>query len=143
MFGKIINGELIKAPNKIKHKGRVYYNPKDDVYIDAGYYPIIETDIPEELYGKRYKVHYELVEGQIIQTWVEDDSIEEEMVGNIPENVYTLSYKEEVVARIRAVYSIDDEIAILRQRDVKPDEFAEYYAFVEQCKAEIKAELEI
>lgn len=143
MFGKIINGELIKAPNKIKHKGRVYYNPKDDVYIDAGYYPIVETDVPEELYDKRYKVHYELVEGQIIQTWVEDDSIEEEMAEEILENVYTPSYKEMIVARIREVYSIDDEIAILRQKDVKPDEFKEYYAFVEQCKAEVKAELEI
>lgn len=143
MFGKIINGKLNKAPNKIKHNGRVYYNPKDDVYIDAGYYPIVETDVPEELYDKRHKAHYELVEGQIIQTWVEDDSIEEEIVENIPENVYTPSYKEMVIARIRDVYSIDDEIAILRQRDVKPDEFEEYYAFVEQCKAEIKAELKI
>jgi hypothetical protein len=136
MFGKIINGELIKAPNKIKHKGRVYYNPKDDVYIDAGYYHIVETDVPEELYDKRHKAHYELVEGQIVQTWVEDDSIEEETVENIPENVYTPSYEERVVARIREIYSIDDEIAILRQRDTKPDEFEEYYAFVESIKVE-------
>lgn len=143
MFGKIINGELIKAPNEIKHKGRVYYNPKDDVYIDAGYYPIVETDVSEELYNKRHKAHYELVEGQIIQTWVEDDSIEEEMVENIPENVYIPSYKERIIARIRDVYSIDDEIAILRQKEIKPEEFEAYYNFVEQCKAEARAELEI
>ncbi len=30
----------------------------------------------------------------------------------------------------------DDELAILRQRDIKPEEFAEYNAFVEQIKAE-------
>jgi hypothetical protein len=143
MFGKLINGKLIKAPNKIKHKGRVYYNPKDDVYIDAGYYPIVETDIPEELYYKRYKAYYEFIEGQIIQTWVEGDNIEEETGESIPENVYIPSYKEMVIARIRDVYSIDDEIAILRQRDVKPDEFEEYYTFVEQCKSEVKAELKI
>lgn len=45
-------------------------------------------------------------------------------------------YKERIIARVRAVYSVDDEIAILRQRDTKPEEFAEYNAFVEQIKAE-------
>lgn len=48
-------------------------------------------------------------------------------------------YKERIVSRIRAVYSIDDEIAILRQRDTKPEEFAAYNAFVEQIKAEERA----
>ncbi len=49
------------------------------------------------------------------------------------------SYEERIVERIRGVYSIDDELAILRQRDAKPDEFAEYNAFVEQIKAEERA----
>lgn len=51
---------------------------------------------------------------------------------------YALSipYEQRVVDRIRAVYSIDDELALLRQRDTKPEEFAEYDAFVEQIKAE-------
>ena len=45
-------------------------------------------------------------------------------------------YEQRVVDRIREVYSIDDEFAILRQRDTKPEEFAEYNAFVERIKAE-------
>lgn len=45
-------------------------------------------------------------------------------------------FEQRVVDRIRAVYSIDDELAILRQRDTKPEEFAEYNAFVERVKAE-------
>lgn len=45
--------------------------------------------------------------------------------------------------KVRAKYSIYDEIAIIRQRDTKPAEFAAYNAFVEQCKAEAKKELEI
>ena len=45
-------------------------------------------------------------------------------------------YEQRVVDRIREVYSIDDELAILRQRDTKPHEFAEYNAFVERIKAE-------
>jgi hypothetical protein len=47
-----------------------------------------------------------------------------------------LSYEERVVNRIRAIYSIDDELAILRQRDTKPDEFSEYNRVVEAIKAE-------
>lgn len=47
-----------------------------------------------------------------------------------------LSYEERVVNRIRAVYSVDDELAMLRQRDTKPEEFAEYNRIVEAIKAE-------
>lgn len=50
-----------------------------------------------------------------------------------------IPYKERIIARIRAVYSVDDEIAILRQRDTKPEEFDAYNAFVEQIKAEERA----
>ena len=50
-------------------------------------------------------------------------------------------YESEIVRRIRKRYSVNQELAILRQRDTKPEEFAEYNAFVEQCKAEVKVEL--
>lgn len=52
-----------------------------------------------------------------------------------------IPYEQRVVNRIRAVYSVDDELAILRQRDTKPDEFVQYNAFVEQIKAEERAAL--
>lgn len=50
------------------------------------------------------------------------------------------SFRERVIARVREVYSVDDELAILRQRDTKPEEFAAYNAFVEQIKAEERGE---
>lgn len=50
-------------------------------------------------------------------------------------------YEAEIIRRIRKRYTVNQELAILRQRDTKPDEFAEYNAYVEQCKAEVKAEL--
>ena len=56
----------------------------------------------------------------------------EEEIANIPK----IPYEERVVSRIRAIYSVDDELAILRQRDTKPDEFAEYNRVVEEIKAE-------
>lgn len=48
------------------------------------------------------------------------------------------SRKEQIVNAIREVYSIDDELAILRQRDSKPEEFKEYFDFVEKIKSEVK-----
>ena len=51
--------------------------------------------------------------------------------------------KEHVInERIRERYSLSGELAILRQRDTKPEEFAAYNEFVEQVKAEVKAECE-
>ena len=50
-------------------------------------------------------------------------------------------YEKEVNGRIRKRYSLSREMAILRQRDTKPEEFAEYNTYAEQCKAEAKAEV--
>lgn len=52
-------------------------------------------------------------------------------------------YENLIVTKIREKYSLNEELAILRQRDTKPAEFEEYNAYVEKCKAEVKAELEI
>lgn len=60
-----------------------------------------------------------------------------EEIASIPSEV--IPYEQRVVNRIRVKYSINDELAILRQRDTKPEEFAEYNAFVEQIKAEEKS----
>ena len=47
-------------------------------------------------------------------------------------------YKAKVVELIRQRYSIDDETAILRQRDTKPEEFDAYNTYAEECKAEAR-----
>ena len=54
----------------------------------------------------------------------------------VEREVVVAPYKDRIIHRIREVYSIDDELAILRQRDTKPEEFEQYNAFVEQIKAE-------
>lgn len=51
---------------------------------------------------------------------------------------YTPTYEERVEQLIRERYSISDELAILRQRDTKQDEFDEYFAFCEECKSKAK-----
>ena len=50
-------------------------------------------------------------------------------------------YSERVIALIRERYSDSEELSILRQRDEKPTQFAEYYAFCEECKNRAKADL--
>lgn len=45
------------------------------------------------------------------------------------------TYAQLVSEYIRRKYSIDDELAILRQKEEKPDEYAAYYAYAEECKA--------
>lgn len=65
------------------------------------------------------------------------DVPDEEII--VKEQQEPLPYKERIIARIRERYTIDDEIAILRQRDTKPEEWIEYNAFVEQIKAEEKS----
>ena len=54
------------------------------------------------------------------------------------EEQYTPTYEESVVLKIREKYSIDDELALLRQRDSKPEEFEEYFNHVEQTKKQLK-----
>lgn len=48
-------------------------------------------------------------------------------------------YESEVNALIREKYTLSQELATLRQRDTKPEEYAEYNAYCEACKAQAKA----
>lgn len=52
-------------------------------------------------------------------------------------------YESEIIRRIRKKYTMNQELAILRQRDTKPEEFAAYNEYVENCKADVKAEMGI
>lgn len=54
-------------------------------------------------------------------------------------DVFQEVYEKAIEARIALRYSPKQEIAILRQKDRKPEEYAEYDAYVEKCKAEVKA----
>jgi hypothetical protein len=47
-------------------------------------------------------------------------------------------YESEIIALIRKKYTIDQELAILRQRDTKPQEFDLYNDYVEDCKKQVK-----
>lgn len=67
--------------------------------------------------------------GEVTHTYTEPIEINEEIV---------IDYGYEVDALIRQRYTASQEFSILRQRDEKPDEFAEYNNYCEWCKSEIK-----
>ena len=71
---------------------------------------------------------------------VYEDGIYREMteqeIAEMEANKPNIPYEQRGVARIRERYSVDDELAILRQRDTKSDEFAAYNDFVEKVKRE-------
>ena len=50
------------------------------------------------------------------------------------------SYEERVEQLIRERYSLNQELAIQRQRYTKPSEFEEYFAYCEECKQKAKIE---
>ena len=64
--------------------------------------------------------------------------IEEVPDEQMPQVEDTRSYEEKVVDGIREKYSLDQELAILRQRDTKPQEFQEYFNYVEEVKQNAK-----
>ena len=45
-----------------------------------------------------------------------------------------LPYAIRVSNRVHQRYTYDDEISIMRQKEEKPEEYAEWYAFCEECK---------
>lgn len=51
-------------------------------------------------------------------------------------------YESRVDELIREKYTMSQELAILRQQTVKPDEYREYFEYCEECKAKAKSELQ-
>lgn len=64
--------------------------------------------------------------------------IDKLVLKNIPKEKL---YANLVSKLIRERYSVDDEMAILRQKETKPEEYADYNAFCEECKKKAKAEI--
>lgn len=57
---------------------------------------------------------------------------------NIQRRMFARTYEQKVSCLIREKYTQDEEFAILRQRDSKPDEFNAYNQYCEQCKTKVK-----
>lgn len=51
------------------------------------------------------------------------------------------AYEKRTEQLIRKYYTASQEFAILRQKEEKPDEYAEYYAYCELCKFNARTEI--
>ena len=56
-------------------------------------------------------------------------------------NTLEVFRKQEIELRIRRKYSLSDELAILRQKDSKPEEYNEYFQFVEAVKTSVNEDI--
>ena len=75
--------------------------------------------------------YIEMTKEEIAQIKLEQEQLEQQYWANIP-------YEDAVDMKIREKYSLSQELAILRQRDEKPTEYAEYFTYCEDCKAFVK-----
>ena len=87
-----------------------------------------------QVYDEHGIANYAIVNGTLV---ARDKTAELSRIKN------TIDYPQLVENKIRTKYSVSAELAILRQRNSKPEEFAEYNAFCELCKSEAKKELNI
>ena len=86
-----------------------------------------------------------IIENGIYRDLTPEEIAEMESANALVEREYweNISYDEAVDNKIRERYSISQEFAILRQRDEKPDEYAAYFAYCEECKAFVKSKKEV
>lgn len=81
--------------------------------------------------------------------WVSNPSLEafladgwQEYIVPVPEPpTKEQQYKWRVIELIRQRYDADDEMALLRQRETKAEEFAAYNTYCEDCKAQAYQEI--
>lgn len=112
----------------------------------------------EEIGGKQYKVVEEFLNGgKTVEEIKETPAIPAKEAYDEYEDIqvytpYTVEelakrkqqkYEDRAVELLRKKYSLNQELAILRQRDNKQEEYAAYNAYAEECKATAKAEIEI
>lgn len=118
---------------------------KKSYWIFANYFALVNNslDFTQEQLDIIQKCH----DNELPRSYIED--VYQKLLAMLPKQEpqkverSAISYDELVDSKIRARYTVSQEFSILRQRDTKPDEFAEYNAYCEQCKAEAKAELGI
>ena len=130
------NGEIPKndwlSVGNIQERTRVLKEAYDET---------IEVDENGEPLKEPQKVHHEAVIENYLEctelvahfkTFTEEELAKQKQV----------KYENLVEQYIREKYSLSNELAILRQANTKVEEFNEYNAYAEECKARAKAELD-
>lgn len=92
---------------------------------------------PEEIPGKIPVMYYR--NGAIVYEYEEAPEATDNGTETSP---VPMDYGEMVNGLIRRKYTLSEELAILRQRDTKSEEFEAYNAYAESCKEEARLLIE-
>ena len=68
-YGKLENGALVYAPNKLVIGTEQIFNAPAEIYKKQGYLPIVNTEPPEDEEGFYYSPFYAEVDGSIVKQW--------------------------------------------------------------------------
>ena len=127
-FGKLIDGELIFAPDIIEYDNMQYITCDPLIYNQVGWKEIIYTQKPSSINGS-YIFSWTENDQNIIQTWNFFPYTEEEK---------RKKYESEVNNNIRIKYDINTEFSILRKYlmygEQYKEDFQKYNEYVEQSK---------
>lgn len=110
----------------------IYADNEREGLIDVGIIPS-----PEEIPGKIPVMYYR--NGAIVYEYEEAPEATEDGMETPP---VPMDYGETVNGLIRRKYTLSEELAILRQRDTKAEEFEAYNAYAESCKGEARLLIE-
>ena len=133
-----------KEPNGSLYIDKEIYSRTQEVQDEQGNITIQPLFTDEELAQPPY--NYTKVEIDDVYSDCKASDFDEDLTFNLEkynarkQAIVNEEYENKIVALIRQKYNVNQELAILRQREVKPQEFAEYNEYVEQCKAEVKSE---
>lgn len=110
----------------------IYADNERKELIDVGIIPS-----PEEIPGKIPVMYYR--NGAIVYEYEEAPEATDNGTETSP---VPMDYGETVNGLIRRKYTLSEELAILRQRDTKAEEFEVYNAYAESCKEEARLLIE-
>ena len=110
----------------------IYADNEREGLIDVGIIPS-----PEEIPGKIPVMYYR--NGAIVYEYEEAPETTEDSTETPP---VPMDYGETVNELIRRKYTLSEELAILRQRGTKAEEFEAYNAYAESCKEEARLLIE-
>lgn len=158
MFAKLINeNQIEKAPRCIHVGASTFVMPSPEQYAAGDYFEVVEAEKPEDRKWYHLVAKYELQDAgegsyTIKKTDEEGNTTEDVFVVNMKKIIQSWNYvKDErpdygelIVGYIRERYSLNDELALQRQREnssEKKDEFLDYNDFCDSCKEKARADL--
>lgn len=110
----------------------IYADNEREGLIDVGIIPS-----PEEIPGKIPVMYYR--NGAIVYEY---EAAPEATEDGMETSTVPMDYGETVNGLIRRKYTLSEELAILRQRGTKAEEFEAYNAYAESCKEEARLLIE-